>query len=232
MEDKNTPIRYYDLKSQQTLETIQTLLERGIDRMSVIVRHSDRHYHKDPRMEPFMGLTDTGKSYALDMGKAFPAIPPRLFASHFGRCIETAYLIDKGYTVTHGRYPDPVETCDLLAPFYIQDIEKAMVLMMTMGSRTFIRSWFNRDLDPGIMEDPEITTDRLCAFMTDRLDGLLGPGIAVCVSHDWNIFPIREFRLGLTHEDAGDVGYLDGVVFYRENGQVFAQTHQSGPTPV
>lgn len=232
MADKNTPIRYYELKSQQTLDTIQTLLDRGIDQMSVMVRHSDRHYHKDPRMEPFMGLTGKGKTYALDMGKAFPALEPRLFASHFGRCIETAYLIDKGYTLTHGRCPDPVETCDLLAPFYIKDIEKALTQMITVGSKAFIRAWFDRSLDPGVMEDPETATEKLCAFMTERLDALEGPGVSVCVSHDWNIFPIREFRLGLTHEEAGDVGYLDGVVFYREKGQVFALTHQSRPTPL
>ncbi len=226
-QDQNPPKRLYELNSRQTIETIQRLLDRGIKSMAVIIRHSDRHYHKDPMMEPFMGLNDTGKTYAFDMGKAFPDLEPRLFASHFGRCIESAYLIDKGYTFARGGSLPHTETCDLLTPFYIKDIKKALDIMIKTGSRTFIRSWFNHDIASDIMEDPLKTADMLTGFMKEKLSQVSENQIAVCVSHDWNVYPIREFKLGLTHEDAGDVGYLDGIVFYEEKGQVFAVSRQT-----
>jgi len=230
MEQDKSVKRLYDLKSQQTLETIDTLMQQGVDQMSVIIRHSDRHYHRDFRMEPFMGLTRAGKSYAHDMGAAFPAqITPQLYASHFGRCIETAYLIDKGYTRANGIELDHVQTSDVLAPFYIKDIEKALGLMKDQGGKDFIRSWFDKKIATEIMEDPEKTAQILTDFMIECLDALSPGQIAVCASHDWNIFPIKEYKLGLDHEGAGDVGYLDGVVFYRDKGKPYAITYQTDP---
>lgn len=222
--------RKYALKSQDTLNTITTLLDRGITRMSVILRHSDRFYNKDYRMEPFMGLTEPGKSYALELGKRLPlTIVPKLYSSHFGRCIETAYLIDKGYTMVHGTPLPHNVTHEILAPFYIRDIEKALGLMAASGGQTFIRNWFDHAIDEHIMENPEFTADRLTDFMIGCLSDLKTGQVAVCVSHDWNIFPIKEFKLGIPHEGAGDVGYLDGVVFYEEDGTTFALTREADP---
>jgi broad specificity phosphatase PhoE len=224
--------RLYELNASQTIETIQTLLDRGIQSMAVMMRHSDRFYHKDPMMEPFMGLNAAGKTYAYDMGQALPDLEPRLFASHFGRCIETAYLIDKGYTRSRGASLPHTQTCDLLTPFYIKDIKKALTIMMDTGSRPFIRAWFNHEIAVDIMENPETTADMLTDFMKEQLSEVSDNQIAVCVSHDWNIYPIREFKLGLTHEAAGDVGYLDGIVFFQEKGQTFAVSRQAGPIAV
>ncbi|MDD9304311.1 MAG: histidine phosphatase family protein [Desulfobacter sp.] len=225
--------RKYPVRSQQTIDTLTALLDRGVKKMSVILRHSDRYYPKDARMEPFMGLTDPGKSYALDLGRALPDhITPQLFSSHFGRCIETAYLIDKGFTLSHGSLLDHVITQDTLAPFYINDIEQALGLMQDCGSQQFIRNWFDNTIDQTIMEPPEKTADILTAYMIQRLSELETGQVAFCVSHDWNIFPIKEFKLGLAHEGAGDVGYLDGVIFFEENGQVYAETFQTDPVAI
>ena len=225
--------RKYELRSKETLNTITGLMDRGITQMSLILRHSDRHYCKDPMMEPFMGLTEQGKTYALDMGAGFPAdLTPRLFASRFGRCIETAYLVDKGFTRANAIELNHTVTSQTLTPFYIKDIGKALELMMVKGGTAFIRSWFDREIDDTVMEDPERTADVLTDFMLERLDEVEktgGPGASVCISHDWNIFPIKEFKLGLPHEGAGDVGYLDGVAFYRENGAAWATTFQTDP---
>ena len=230
--EKTPAKRHYELKSQQTIQTVQTLINQGIDKMSVIIRHSDRHYHRDPMMEPFMGLTEAGKTYAFDMGRAFPAISPVLHTSHFGRCIETAYLIDKGFALARQETLPHTRTQDMLTPFYIKDIERSLEMMVAQGNRAFIRSWFDHAIDEEIMENPESTTDKLIRFMTERLEEVSSGQIAVCVSHDWNIFPIREFKLGLPHESAGDVGYLDGVVFFKDQGKTFAVTHQTEPIEV
>ncbi len=223
----------HEVRARQTVETITGLLDDGIQKISVIIRHSDRFFPKEARMEPFMGLTDAGKSFALELGKSLPANPvPKLFSSTLGRCIETAYLIDKGYTQQH-RTPVPHNiTSDHLAPFYIKDIEKAIHLVEAQGSERFIRSWFDNKIDDGVMENPEKTSAILSEYMTDRLKLLNGNEIAVCVSHDWNIFPLKEFKLGLAHETKGDVGYLDGVVFYEKEGQYFVTSFQCDPQPI
>jgi hypothetical protein len=223
----------HEVRSRQTIETINELLERGIKKLAVIIRHSDRFFPKEARMEPFMGLTDAGKSFALELGRSLPENPvPRLFSSTFGRCIETAYLIDKGYTQQHKTVVNHNTTSDYLAPFYVKDFEKAVTLVEAQGSELFIRNWFDNKIEDGIMENPEKTAGLLSGYMTDRLKQLDDNQLAVCVSHDWNIFPLKEFKLGLVHEKKGDVGYLDGVVFYEDCGQYFATSFQCAPQPV
>ncbi len=223
----------HEVRARQTVETITGLLDDGIQKISVIIRHSDRFFPTEARMEPFMGLTDAGKSFALELGKSLPANPvPKLFSSTLGRCIETAYLIDKGYTQQHSTLVPHNITSDHLAPFYIKDIEKAIHLVEAQGSERFIRNWFDNKIDDGVMENPEKTSAILSEYMTDRLKQLNDNEIAVCVSHDWNIFPLKEFKLGLAHETKGDVGYLDGVVFYEKEGQYFVTCFQCDPQPI
>jgi broad specificity phosphatase PhoE len=223
----------HEVRSQQTIETITSLLNDGIKKISVIIRHSDRFFPKEARMEPFMGLTEGGKSFALDLGKNLPEKPvPKLFSSTFGRCIETAYLIDKGYTQQHKTLVAHNTTSDFLAPFYIKNIERAVHLVEAQGSEQFIRNWFDHKIDDDIMENPETTSAILSEFMIDRLKQLGDLEIAVCVSHDWNIFPLKEFKLGLPHEKKGDVGYLDGVVFYENQNQYYATSFQCDPQAV
>jgi broad specificity phosphatase PhoE len=223
----------HEVRSQQTIETITSLLNDGVKKISVIIRHSDRFFPKEARMEPFMGLTEGGKSFALDLGKNLPEKPvPKLFSSTFGRCIETAYLIDKGYTQQHKTFVPHNITSDFLAPFYIKNIEKAIHLVEAQGSEQFIRNWFDHKIDDDIMENPETTSTILSEFMIDRLKQLNDHEIAVCVSHDWNIFPLKEFKLGLPHESKGDVGYLDGVVFYEKENQYFVTSYQCDPQPI
>jgi hypothetical protein len=82
------------------------------------------------------------------------------------------------------------------------------------------------------MENPATTTAALVRFMTERVNGLADNEVAICVSHDWNIFPLKEFTLGLPHEEAGDIGYLDGVVFFETDGQMYITSYQTDPRPV
>ncbi len=225
--------REYEVRSRQTLDTLHGLVNAGIKKMSVILRHSSRFFSKEPRMEPFLGLTPEGKSFALELGQALPEKPvPRLFSSMFGRCLETAYLIDKGYTRQHGIFLDHPLTQEMLAPFYIKEIETVVHMVKEKGSDRFIRQWFDHEIDPAVIENPETTATLLSRHMTDQLDQLKEHEIALCVSHDWNIFPLKEFKLGLAHETQGDVGYLEGVIFYETQGQYFITSSQAGPFPV
>lgn len=222
--------RKHDLRSQQTLETLNNLQNDGIDKFSLLIRHSARFFTEDAMMEPFMGLTQEGKEYAMEFGRALKAEPgPRLCSSFFGRCIETAYLIDKGYTQKHKTELGHNVTDPTLAPFYIKDIKKAIHKVEAEGTKLFIRNWFDHKIDEDIMENPEKTCDRLCAFMIDQIESLGEHCMSICVSHDWNIYPIKEFKMALPHETYGDVGYLDGIVFFRKQGKYYLTSFQSDP---
>ena len=225
--------REYPVRSDQTLTVIRQLLNQNITKIAAIIRHSARFYGTAPRSEAFMGLTPEGMEYALEMGRSLPPAPlPRLYSSPFGRCIETAYLIDKGFTRQHGIDLPHNLPQEKLAPFYIKDIEKALNLLKEQGTHTYIRNWFDNRLDEAVMESPATTTTALTRFMTERVNHLADNEVAICVSHDWNIFPLKEFALGLTHEEAGDIGYLDGVVFFENNGRMCITSYQTDPRPV
>jgi len=220
----------YEVRTKQTLDTINHLLDDGIEKISVLIRHSDRFFTEDPKLEPFMGLTDNGKASAVDFGATIRSNPlPKLCSSFLGRCIETAFLIDKGYTKKNNRTIDHNCMNDVLAPFYVKDTQKAIHLIEKQGNKIFLRNWFDNRIDESIMENPERTSDLLSEYMTDRLKQLNGNEIAVCVSHDWNIFPLKEFKLGLKHETAGDVGYLDGVIFFEKENQYYITNYQTNP---
>nr|WP_321396843.1 histidine phosphatase family protein [uncultured Desulfobacter sp.] len=223
----------YTLRSQHTIELVRTLLGQGVDRISLILRHSDRQYSDNPRLEPFMGLNDAGKAYAFDLGKSFPLdLTPVLFSSHFGRCVETAYLIDKGFTSVTGKLL-PHNALDVaLTPFYVKDIATATNMLLQTGSNQFVRNWFDKTIDESIMLDPEVTANRISEFMVSRLKELSPGQAAIGVTHDWNIFPIKQFKLQLSSEDALDAGYLDGVAFFEKDGRFFATARQFEPVEI
>lgn len=222
--------RKHDVRAQQTLEVLNSLIRNKINKCSLLIRHSERYFCEDARMEPFMGLTENGKTYSEDFGKKLNSgLSVELHSSFFGRCIETAYLIDKGFSQTHRISLPHNRTHDTLAPFYIKDIEKAINMVDAQGSELFLRNWFDYKIDESIMLNPETAADRLCNFMYERLDSLPDKSVAICVSHDWNIFPIKEFKMEIPHETSGDIGYLDGLLFFESNGKFQVVNFQSDP---
>ncbi len=220
--------RDYKVNTAQTIETINALLDDGVQKIGAMIRHSDRFYSDEAIMEPFMGLTNKGKGYAYDFGTQLRVQhPPKLYSSLMARCVETAYLIDKGFTKQHGINLDHNCMEHTLFAFYINDWVKALRHVSKTGTHPFLRSWFNRELDDDIMQNPIDTTNRMVDFMVEKVSQLENNQVAICVSHDWNIFPIKEFKLGLTHEEYGDVGYLDGVVFFEKDNQFFITSYQA-----
>ncbi len=225
--------RKYPDRSDQTISVIQQLLHQNTSKIAAIVRHSERFYSAEQGTEPFMGLTPAGMQCAMEMGKNLPpAKLPRLYSSLIGRCIETAYLIDKGFSRKNGVHLAHNQSHEVLAPFYIKNIEKALGLLKERGTTTYIRDWFDNRIDQSIMENPESTADILIKFMLNRMAEMKEDEMVICISHDWNIFPLKEFALDLPHEEAGDIGYLDGVVFFEQDNQAYITSFQTEPRQV
>ena len=220
----------YEVKIDQTIDTINKTLDSGISKISVLIRHSDRFFSTLAKQEPFMGLTDIGKDFAFEFGSKLPSQPlPILCSSFIGRCIETAFLIDKGFTKQNSVSIDHNYLAEILGPLYIKNIEKAIHLVQKQESNVFLRNWFDKRIDESIMENPEKTSDNLCEFMVEQIKNLKDNQITICVSHDWSIFPIKEFKMNLKHETSGDVGYLDGLIFFEKNSKYYITNYQTDP---
>lgn len=221
------------IRDKETLLMISNLIDQGVEKISIIMRHSARYFGQDPKMEPFMGLTETGKGFAMNFGKALARKPdPVFFSSLFGRCIETAYLMEKGYNQRHASFKGHNTLETNLAPFYIQDMESAFTTFAKLGSDKFLRTWFDKGLDHTMMQDSEETADLLTDFLESKLDGLDPGQIAICVSHDWNLYPLKEHKLNLPFEEYGKVEFLESVVVFEQDGKHFIMNHQQKPMPL
>jgi hypothetical protein len=214
---------------KETIRLVHDLHKTGASKFSIILRHSLRHYDDKIHMEPFMGLTEQGKDQCVKIGMGLPrGMTLRLFSSHFGRCIETAYLMDQGY-LAGGGDTKRNQLVRELSPFYVNDFEKALETITTLALAGFIRSWIEGEFSPDILMDAREVADRIffCAIR-----GLTETGennIDVLVTHDWNMYLLKEFGLGLTHEDHGEVDFLEGVVLFEKEGEIYLTHHQAEP---
>jgi hypothetical protein len=223
-------MKYFEMLSAQTLEIITKLKRDGLKKFGVIMRHSEKQFTTEPGMEPFMSLTDQGMAYAYDFGaRLAPDCLPRLHSSTFGRCIETAYLIDKGFTRTHGTILPHPRVSRVLKPFYVKDVRTVSDQVDKEGNDVFLKKWFSKKLAETIIMDPEITAAIQSAFILDRIKELSENEIAICISHDWNIFPIKEFMLDLKFRESGDVGYLEGIVYFLDKDTWYLTGYQREP---
>lgn len=209
-----------------TVEVIKNLVDRGIKKMSVMMRHSARQYDpKHPEREPFMLLTEEGKEFAFQMGKALPTgFTIHFFSSFVARCIETAYLLDKGYTTNQGLTVHN-QADKYFSPSYIKKHFDLLPIMEEQSSN-FIRYWFEGNISPEIIDPLDVAATDIVNMLKTRLSEAPDGQINLGVTHDWNIYPVKEHFMGLKHEDIGKIEYLEGVVVYEEQGQTYIVNHQ------
>ncbi|THB78496.1 MAG: histidine phosphatase family protein [Desulfobacteraceae bacterium] len=226
-------MKQYQMHCDQTLDTLIRLMQQGTRRQVVILRHSEKRLTRLPGMEPFMPLTDKGKSFAFKFGQGLSTqFSLKLFSSTFGRCIETAYLIDKGFSENHTKRVKPATVSRLLTPFYVSNIKEVSARVESIGSDTFIRQWFDGRFSSEMILDPMTTAGTLCHYLKSLLDSLEDDEIGICVSHDWNLFPLKQFLLDQPFDEYGDVGYLEGVILYPEKDQLLMTNHLNRPVEI
>ena len=219
-----------DRPGVKTAALIRDLNRQGIDRMSLILRHSKRDYHPDVHMEPFMCLTEEGRNLAFELGAALPEnLSLSFFSSHIGRCIETAYLIDKGFVARTGGYTEHNQVTRTVAPFYVKDLVRVVDIVKTMDVFTFIRNWIDGKLPEDVLMNARDAADKMLRFLAGGLRESDVNTLHVSVTHDWNVYLIKEFALGLPHESFGRIEYLEGVVLFEKDGKIHVANHQKDP---
>ena len=213
---------------QVTLMLINDLLSKGVKKISVILRHSARYYdYGHPERDAFLGLTEEGKDFAFQFGKNISQGPLiGFFSSYTGRCLETAYLIDKGYSIPGGETFHPKINNVLAGEF-----QKSDEVWSLMGSdfSGFVRKWFDGNISEDLIANAKRYAFDIVQFLSDELNKAPENCININSSHDMHLFLLREFYLGLRHEDAGGVEYLEGVVLFEKDAKLFITHHLSEP---
>lgn len=214
-----------------TSELIRRLYGEGVTSMFVIMRHGDRHYDmENPGAENFMGLTEAGKADALTFGRSLPPEPAyRFFSSSIGRCIETAYQIEKG-CMENGARTRVNKLLGQLTGFFSGG-PGALVKMQAIGFEAFFEAWFGKTLDEDVMANAENAGRKTVEMVRKKLadsDNVINIG----ASHDWNLYLLRHTLLGQTIAECGKVEYLHGLVIFERDGVLHGATEFGGPKPL
>jgi broad specificity phosphatase PhoE len=215
----------------ETLKVLKSLQEEGIDTYVALMRHSARYVDTADDDES-MGLTEEGKQTAYDFGKALPADGLlRFFSSPVGRCVETSSLIEQGYLTRGGRTKTNT-VLDALYAFYVRDFQKLTQICYAMDNKgdwvRFYRNWYEGKYSPDLVDNPLQSAQAMLNALVDLLgEPMVGN---ICISHDWNLFLIKEYFLGLRPEDNEYIQYLEGVIIYKQNGGYYITNHQTEAT--
>lgn len=223
----------FDLLSNETLKLLYKVAMEADGPYAAIVRHSARNYLGEPEMEPFLTLTDEGKGFACEFGTALSrTMKPVLTSSYITRCVETADLICKGFAMEKAVFPAHTVVDKMAAPFYMNDIPAAVRRHRELGHDIYLRMWMNGELPESEIMSSKQTAERICEWLISSIDNLKDGEIGLAITHDWNLFPVKEHVLNQRHEEFGQIGYLEGVVLFRKEGRFMVQGVVGDPVEI
>ena len=215
----------------ETIEQVRKLKQAGIQSMIVFMRHSAREYNIKVPDEQNL-LTDEGRDFAFQFGKALPPGEYRLFSSLIERCVDTSNHIDKGLrerrspTTTNQKIPG-------MEFFYNRDLKKVFEFIRQAGGiPEFLRKWFDGQAPEDAIQDSNSASQVIMAALKNRLALAKENTIDICVSHDWNLYLVKEKYMDLPHEVNDKVEYLDGLFLYQNDGRSFITNHQTDPVEI
>ncbi len=211
----------------KTLDIVRQLRNDGIRKISVLMRHSARHYDEEHmEREPLMWLTEEGKQFAYTFGQNIPQTPlVRFYSSLLGRCIETAYQADKGYTAKNGTTESNIITIEL-APSFVKKPLDVFKLHREMGTPGLFTEWFAGRLSDDLVGRSDEVADTMIRCLTSMLRGGPDSHIDIAVSHDWNLYMIKHHFLRLGLEKSIQVEYLEGIVIFERDGSLYLTNHE------
>ncbi len=165
-------------------------------------------------------LTERGKRDAQHFGAQLHKYQRiRLYHSPAKRCRETAQAIAKGADQIGADIIIIEEDQGLSWTTCV--LNDHCLLMVERMGHDFIREWFLGKVDPTLIKSISATSSEMADHLIQRFAEEDTPGLLdINVSHDWNILALRENYLNLRNEDAGWIGFLDGLALYSFNGSV------------
>jgi len=215
------------MSSQAVLESL-TAMPAELH-AAAMIRHGERQAFGSTTDPTKALLTDEGKRAARVLGTGIRGFTHlRLFHSPVERCRQTAQCIGEG-AAESGLSVSMAGPAEELGFGYTRDMPKAIQMYSAMD-HSFIAHWFSGRVPDSVIADPALLVEQTLAHITARLaePEPRGRRLDIHVSHDWNILAMRELLLGITHEDAGWLGFLDGLSFARHERNGLEARYHTG----
>ncbi|MBA3849416.1 MAG: hypothetical protein C0502_05400 [Opitutus sp.] len=201
------------MRGEELLATLREEARAGTP-VAAVLRHAARHPISDPERPELAELTGEGRKHAVAFGAGLAGFARvRIFHSPVLRCRQTAECIALGGTRA-GAGVEIAGARPELGIDFIRDLKEAGRLS-ELHRDHFVRLWFEGAVPPGVADPiPELAARKL-AFVRARLGEIAGASgtLDLHVSHDWNILALREHLVGVRHEEAGWLAFLDGLTF-------------------
>ena len=216
---------------QLTTKMVNEHFANGSARGVLLMRHSAREFNRDIN-DLLNPLTDHGRELSVAMGGALTAdIQLRGYASPPERCVETAELLLKGAA----QNMQGVRPLEALGIFYALDhVRMWKGMSMSGGLAAYLTQWFGGDIAEDVMMPPNMAVEMVLRVLRGKLDApALGakPQLDLCVSHDMTVYTVRHGS-GLEPIAAAPVDFLDGLLMYRDQGQLLLRSHHGGVVEV
>lgn len=215
-----------------TLSLIDDVLARGVPRAAVLMRHSAREF--DPAKHDLVNpLTDAGRDYSRSLGEGLPkTLHVRGYASPPERCMETAALAIDAHQQGGGA-GTAVRPVESLGVFYALDqIKMWKGLQKAGGLDAYVRQWSDGRVPVDAMLPAKLAAECLATTLLHRLrTGGDRAHLDLCVTHDLSLMM---FKCELLDEapEAHPVAFLDGVVLFEADGEVWLQSQHSQARPI
>jgi broad specificity phosphatase PhoE len=202
----------------------------------LLIRHAARGDFSDPRTGNDVPITDAGRAAATQLGLEIaqilaPADRVLLAHSPVHRCVQTAAAIHAG--LSSGPCSSTlIGAREHLGGPYLVDPKPALDLAAQLGA-WFLRHWFDGTVPESLVQPARDAANEQVVRALELLDQPEGPRLAILVSHDWNLMLVREHYVGVRHEDAGWIDFLDGVAMQRtEDGVAVGYRLQTIRSPL
>ena len=205
----------------ELLDTIHALTPHRT--VAAVMRHAARHPIANPAEPTLAEITADGAKAAEAFGARITGFDHiRLFHSPVKRCLQTAECIARGAGHA-GLTAEVIGPREELGVDYILDLNEAGRLTIK-HSDNFVRLWFTGQVPATVIRPAPGLAERKVNYLAARLrePNPQGRRLDLHVSHDWNIIILRELLLGVRHEDAGWLTFLDGVAFTPESERLRA----------
>jgi broad specificity phosphatase PhoE len=213
-------------------QLVADLQGSGVGRLVLLMRHGAREYDREhPEREPFLPLTERGRSEARAFGERLSVPTARLQSSPVGRCRETAELVGQGAAERGARIEDEGVQGHLGA-FFIKDLGAVVRACIERGVESVFTDWVRGVGHQAHLMDPDQAFEQLLTPLLASLEESQAPTLTACVTHDANIYLARARCFQDDAWGLGPVRYLDGMVLFRDGAELYAASPQLEPRRV
>lgn len=185
-------------------------------RVYLLIRHGERRHitPQDSDGGAHVGLTDTGRQQAFDLGTLFPAEGDAVyFSSPVGRCVETAQRIGLGREAVGGPAAAPVQVLQPLGDFFVKDFDQYHAVLNEKFYPS-ICDWIREGVHPAY-HDLHKRAEEMRQMMLEKGTARFN----IFASHDAWIVPCLAHFCKFSFTPGVWMNFLTGLAFVVEPGK-------------